>query len=64
MCIMNALYAFVMVSFANIVTFVDILITDAIFLLLQQAKDEFTLDLVEQCSFHKQRVMHLAVTSR
>ncbi|GJT44763.1 TOM1-like protein 5 isoform X1 [Tanacetum coccineum] len=30
----------------------------------EQAKDEFTLDLVEQCSFHKQRVMHLAVTSR
>ncbi|KAL8477338.1 hypothetical protein ACS0TY_029587 [Phlomoides rotata] len=28
------------------------------------AKDEFTLDLVEQCSFQKQRVMHLAVTSR
>lgn len=30
----------------------------------EQAKDEFTLDLVEQCSFHKQKVMHLAVTSR
>ncbi|KAL6498096.1 hypothetical protein OROGR_028493 [Orobanche gracilis] len=30
----------------------------------QGAKDEFTLDLVEQCSFQKQRVMHLAVTSR
>ncbi|KAL2498500.1 ENTH/VHS/GAT family protein [Abeliophyllum distichum] len=28
------------------------------------AKDEFTLDLVEQCSFHKQQVMHLAMTSR
>ncbi|KAG8383926.1 hypothetical protein BUALT_Bualt04G0064800 [Buddleja alternifolia] len=28
------------------------------------AKEEFTLDLVEQCSFQKQRVMHLAVTSR
>ncbi|XP_047310813.1 TOM1-like protein 5 [Impatiens glandulifera] len=28
------------------------------------AKDEFTLDLVEQCSFQQQRVMHLAVTSR
>lgn len=28
------------------------------------AKDEFTLDLVEQCSFQKQRVMHLAMTSR
>ncbi|XAR73110.1 hypothetical protein NMG60_11006961 [Bertholletia excelsa] len=28
------------------------------------ARDEFTLDLVEQCSFQKQRVMHLAVTSR
>lgn len=28
------------------------------------AKDEFTLDLVEQCSFQKQRVMHVAVTSR
>ncbi|XP_051127041.1 TOM1-like protein 5 isoform X2 [Andrographis paniculata] len=30
----------------------------------QGAKDEFTLDLVEQCSFQKQRVMHLAITSR
>lgn len=30
----------------------------------EAAKDEFTLDLVEQCSFQKQRVMHLAVTSR
>ncbi|KAI5672030.1 hypothetical protein M9H77_12394 [Catharanthus roseus] len=30
----------------------------------QAAKDEFTLDLVEQCSFQKQRVMHLAITSR
>ncbi|CAA0833879.1 ENTH/VHS/GAT family protein [Striga hermonthica] len=30
----------------------------------ERAKDEFTLDLVEQCSFQKQRVMHLAVTSR
>nr|GMC60963.1 TOM1-like protein 2 isoform X1 [Ipomoea batatas] len=28
------------------------------------ARDEFTLDLVEQCSFQKQRVMHLAMTSR
>ncbi|CAN4081111.1 unnamed protein product [Withania somnifera] len=28
------------------------------------AKDEFTLDLVEQCSFQKQRVMHLAISSR
>ncbi|XP_021666821.2 TOM1-like protein 5 isoform X2 [Hevea brasiliensis] len=28
------------------------------------AKDEFTLDLVEQCSFQKQRVMHLVMTSR
>ncbi|XP_052188848.1 TOM1-like protein 5 isoform X2 [Diospyros lotus] len=28
------------------------------------ATDEFTLDLVEQCSFQKQRVMHLAMTSR
>uniref|UniRef100_A0A5B7BMA8 Putative ENTH/VHS/GAT family protein isoform 1 n=1 Tax=Davidia involucrata TaxID=16924 RepID=A0A5B7BMA8_DAVIN len=28
------------------------------------AKDEFTLDLVEQCSFQKQRVMHLAMTSQ
>lgn len=28
------------------------------------AKDEFTLDLVEQCSFQKQRVMHLVLTSR
>ncbi|GAV65019.1 VHS domain-containing protein/GAT domain-containing protein, partial [Cephalotus follicularis] len=30
----------------------------------EAAKDEFTLDLVEQCSFQKQRVMHLAMTSR
>ncbi|KAF5745089.1 ENTH/VHS/GAT family protein isoform 1 [Tripterygium wilfordii] len=28
------------------------------------ARDEFTLDLVEQCSFQKQRVMHLVLTSR
>ncbi|CAI0430910.1 unnamed protein product [Linum tenue] len=28
------------------------------------AKDEFTLDLVEQCSFQKQRVMHLVMTCR
>lgn len=28
------------------------------------AKDEFTLDLVEQCSFQKQRVMQLALKSR
>ncbi|XP_057970859.1 TOM1-like protein 5 [Malania oleifera] len=28
------------------------------------AKDEFTLDLVEQCSFQKQRVMQLVMTSR
>lgn len=28
------------------------------------AKDEFTLDLVEQCSLQKQRVMHLAISSR
>ncbi|XP_062148633.1 TOM1-like protein 5 isoform X2 [Alnus glutinosa] len=28
------------------------------------AKDEFTLDLVEQCSFQKQKVMHLVMTSR
>lgn len=28
------------------------------------ATDEFTLDLVEQCSFQKQRVMHLVMTSR
>ncbi|PON35614.1 Target of Myb protein [Parasponia andersonii] len=28
------------------------------------AKDEFTLDLVEQCSFQKQRVMHLVMASR
>ncbi|GMI98108.1 TOM1-LIKE 5 [Hibiscus trionum] len=28
------------------------------------AKDEFTLDLVEQCSFQKQRVMHLVMSSR
>ncbi|GAA0148748.1 transporter [Lithospermum erythrorhizon] len=30
----------------------------------EAAKDEFTLDLVEQCSFHKQKVMQLAMTSR
>ncbi|XP_060183913.1 TOM1-like protein 5 isoform X1 [Lycium barbarum] len=30
----------------------------------EAAKDEFTLDLVEQCSFQKQRVMHLAISSR
>ncbi|KAF8011745.1 hypothetical protein BT93_I0015 [Corymbia citriodora subsp. variegata] len=28
------------------------------------AKDEFTLDLVEQCSFQKQRIMQLVMTSR
>lgn len=28
------------------------------------ATDEFVLDLVEQCSFQKQRVMHLVITSR
>ncbi|KAI4369307.1 hypothetical protein MLD38_017763 [Melastoma candidum] len=28
------------------------------------ARDEFTLDLVEQCSFLKERVMHLAMTSK
>ncbi|GAB4855333.1 hypothetical protein Ancab_023954 [Ancistrocladus abbreviatus] len=28
------------------------------------AKDEFTLDLVEQCSFQKQRAMHLIMSSR
>ncbi|XP_027333417.1 TOM1-like protein 5 isoform X2 [Abrus precatorius] len=30
----------------------------------QGARDEFTLDLVEQCSFQKQRVVHLVMTSR
>ncbi|WOK96544.1 TOM1-like protein 2 isoform X1 [Canna indica] len=30
----------------------------------QGATDEFILDLVEQCSFQKQRVMHLVMTSR
>lgn len=30
----------------------------------EAAKDEFTLDLVEQCSFHKEKVMQLAMTSR
>ncbi|XP_020228774.1 TOM1-like protein 5 [Cajanus cajan] len=30
----------------------------------QAARDEFTLDLVEQCSFQKQRVMHLVLASR
>ncbi|GKV18890.1 hypothetical protein SLEP1_g29211 [Rubroshorea leprosula] len=28
------------------------------------ARDEFTLDLVEQCSFQKQRIMQVAMTSR
>lgn len=31
---------------------------------LEAAKDEFTLDLVEQCSFQKDRVMHLVMSSR
>lgn len=31
---------------------------------IQGARDEFTLDLVEQCSFQKERVMHLVMTSR
>ncbi|XP_074311383.1 TOM1-like protein 5 [Silene latifolia] len=30
----------------------------------EAAKDEFTLDLVEQCSFQKDRVMHLVMKSR
>ncbi|KAL5053197.1 hypothetical protein RYX36_033879 [Vicia faba] len=30
----------------------------------QGARDELTLDLVEQCSFQKQRVMHLVMTSQ
>lgn len=30
----------------------------------EAGKDEFTLDLVEQCSFQKQRVMHLVMSSR
>ncbi|KAK6923674.1 GAT domain [Dillenia turbinata] len=30
----------------------------------EAAKDEFTLDLVEQCSFQKQRMIHLVMTSR
>ncbi|XP_010675157.2 TOM1-like protein 5 [Beta vulgaris subsp. vulgaris] len=30
----------------------------------EAAKDEFTLDLVEQCSFQKDRVMHLVMSSR
>ncbi|KAL8166450.1 hypothetical protein V2J09_007949 [Rumex salicifolius] len=30
----------------------------------EAGKDEFTLDLVEQCSFQKQRVMHLVISSR
>ncbi|OIW18245.1 hypothetical protein TanjilG_06329 [Lupinus angustifolius] len=30
----------------------------------QGGRDEFTLDLVEQCSFQKQRVMHLVMASR
>ncbi|RZR96596.1 hypothetical protein BHM03_00025643 [Ensete ventricosum] len=33
-------------------------------ILLQGATDEFTLDLVEQCSFQKQRIMHLVMTAR
>ncbi|KAH0845180.1 hypothetical protein HID58_091951 [Brassica napus] len=31
---------------------------------LEGARDEFTLDLVEQCAFQKERVMHLVMTSR
>ena len=31
---------------------------------LQGATDEFVLDLVEQCTFQKQRIMHLVMTSR
>ncbi|KAG5035208.1 hypothetical protein JHK87_010118 [Glycine soja] len=31
---------------------------------LKAARDEFTIDLVEQCSFQKQRVMHLVMDSR
>ncbi|KAI3889762.1 hypothetical protein MKW92_041996 [Papaver armeniacum] len=31
---------------------------------VRRANDEFTLDLVEQCSFQKQRVMHLVLTCR
>lgn len=31
---------------------------------LQGATDEFVLDLVEQCTFQKQRMMHLVMTSR
>ncbi|OAY81099.1 Hepatocyte growth factor-regulated tyrosine kinase substrate [Ananas comosus] len=34
------------------------------FYLMKGATDEFVLDLVEQCSFQKQRVMHLVMTSR
>lgn len=30
----------------------------------EAAKDEFTLDLVEQCSFQKDKVMHLVMSSR
>jgi hypothetical protein len=30
----------------------------------EEATDEFVLDLVEQCTFQKQRVMHLVMTSR
>ncbi|KAL8171101.1 hypothetical protein V2J09_022905 [Rumex salicifolius] len=30
----------------------------------EAGKDEFTLDLVEQCSFEKQRIMHLVMSSR
>lgn len=37
---------------------------NAVLFVFQGAKDEFTLDLVEQCSFQKQRVMHLVMTSR
>ncbi|XP_029126341.1 TOM1-like protein 5 isoform X3 [Cajanus cajan] len=33
-------------------------------LMLKILRDEFTLDLVEQCSFQKQRVMHLVMPSR
>jgi hypothetical protein len=37
---------------------------NAVVCFFQGAKDEFTLDLVEQCSFQKQKVMHLVMTSR
>ncbi|KAK3007499.1 hypothetical protein RJ639_013628 [Escallonia herrerae] len=39
-------------------------VIDAVDTKMPEQKDEFTLDLVEQFSFQKQRIMHVAITSR